>query len=247
MDTEHEVDQCPLEPGPGTGAEAEAGPADLGSAFEIQDAQVLSDIPVGLGFKGEGRGLAPGAHHLVVGRIFSHRHARVRDIGDFEHDGRQGLVRLAHPGVDILDGLRDAAHLLPFLFQVPARFPGARDLFGELVALGLELVGLLDEPAAVVIEAQEIFKIEGRAAIMQGLLHEILILADEFYVEHEKKVASCTTSVKQDSQLPAADPVPKSLPVEAVCRSEDQVHVSSGATPVAGPADRPRGSPARGG
>ena len=102
VQVQHEVDQRPLHERPGAFEEGEAGPGDLGGALEIQDPQVLADVPMGLGFEGKAGRLAPGLDHGVVVGGGAHGDAGVRQVG-------QGKEEFPHPGI-VLGRFR-----LPFL------------------------------------------------------------------------------------------------------------------------------------
>ena len=95
MQVQHKVDEGPLQQRPGPAQQGEAGPGDLGGPFEIQDAQVLADIPVGFGGKVEPGGLSPGFNHRVVVAAGTYGHGFVGDIGQIEQE-------ITHPGVIII-------------------------------------------------------------------------------------------------------------------------------------------------
>ena len=142
VEVEHEVDQRPLEQGPGPEVDREAGAGELGAAFEIQDAERRPEVPVGLGWKVEG---ARGAHRALAavgGLVLAHRDAVVRQVGQGVLDGQQlGLDRLEAP-FDLLDAPLELAHGGDLGRGVAAALLDLADGPAGLVALALEVLDL---------------------------------------------------------------------------------------------------------
>jgi len=168
---EHEVDERPFQAGTEPPAHGEAGTGDLGGPLEVQDAEVLSHLPVVLGGEVVPPLLAPAPHHQVVGRIGSHRDTLVGYVGDLHGHGLHGRLHVPDPRVEVLDLIGDAAHLGLFPLQVSTLALGLGDLHGKLVSRRLELLGLLDEAPALVVLFHECIKSDGCPSVFQGCLY----------------------------------------------------------------------------
>ncbi len=114
---QHKVNEGPLHEGPGALEESEAGPGDLGGPLEVQDAQGLPQVPVGLGLKREPGRLPPGLHHGVVLLGGAHRHAVVGEVGEVEEE-------VPHPGVMLLGFSLPALEALVYFFDLVNKYLG---------------------------------------------------------------------------------------------------------------------------
>src|SRR3954468_9739378 len=106
MRVEHERDEGALELRGRTEVEGEPRTGDLRRSFPVQNAQGLTDVPMGFGREGELRLRSPPiAHELVVLLARAVRHGSVRDVGDGQEQGRYLLL-------DAADFLLPTLHLL---------------------------------------------------------------------------------------------------------------------------------------
>ncbi|KAF5045377.1 hypothetical protein DSECCO2_481830 [anaerobic digester metagenome] len=184
LHVEHEADERPFHASGPALQEHEAAARDLGRGFEVQAPQGRSQLPVLLGGEVQlGLG-APGADLHVVRVVHALGDRRVRDVGD-GHDPLLGLA------VDVLEFLvqgLDARGHGPELGQkgvgVLAGFLHAGDVARGLVAAGLELLGLQQEVAALLVDGQELVEVELAAPLAQAFLDVVGVGANEFDVEH---------------------------------------------------------------
>ena len=82
MHIEEEIDQRALQLRAQAPVEREAGAGQLGGAFQIEDAERLSQLPVRLGCEVEFRRLAPAPYFLVVIGRAAYWDTRVRHVGN---------------------------------------------------------------------------------------------------------------------------------------------------------------------
>ncbi len=94
VQVEHEVHQRALQPRAQVPIDGEARAGQLGGALQVEDAQLLAQLPVRLGREVELRRRAPAAHFDVVRFGLADRNAVVGKIGDAGQDVAQSCVRL---------------------------------------------------------------------------------------------------------------------------------------------------------
>ena len=94
---------------PAPSSTAKRAPRDLRRAFEVEDPQIGTEIPVRFRLEVEAPRLADAPDFAVVCSAGSHRHARVRQV----RHGQQHALPLAlerlELGVELLDALRPLA------------------------------------------------------------------------------------------------------------------------------------------
>ena len=129
-----------MQPGDRALHHREARAAELDGGVEVQP-QPLAHVDVVLGLEVEVARRAPRAHLHVAALAFAHRHAFVRQVGD-------GQQQRLHVGLDLVQALRGALELGLDAGDLGHHGIGRftlglelADLLGELVALGLQLLG----------------------------------------------------------------------------------------------------------
>src|SRR5262245_16704785 len=78
---EHEIDQGPFKPRAGILVESEARTGNFGSAGEIKNPKLFTDVPVILCWEVELRWISPAANLFIFRRASARGHARFRQIG----------------------------------------------------------------------------------------------------------------------------------------------------------------------
>ena len=186
VQVQHKVDEGALQPRPGPLQEGEAGPGDLGGPLKIQDAQVLPDIPVGLGGKVKAGGLPPGVHHRVVVAGRAQGHGLVGQVGQMEeelpHPGVLGLglgLQIFALVIDSGDPVSQRLGLIPLagLHQGP-------HLFGQGIALVAQLFQAGQELAALGLPPAKLLQGDLLAPVFQGLFHFLLVFAHKLHIQH---------------------------------------------------------------
>jgi hypothetical protein len=184
---DEEVDEAALHAGTHATQQVEAGAGELDAAVEINHAQLGAKVPVSLGLEVELARGAPAAHLGVVGVVLAVRHVLVRDVGDGGNEVEELLLNvralLAELGDALLVGgdLRLGGLGLVLLAVLHEK----ADLLGHGVAVGLELLDLGDDGAALLVELEELLAVPVRVlAGLAGLVHDVGVLADELDVEH---------------------------------------------------------------
>ena len=183
---EHEVRQRALQLRAHVPIDRKAPAGDLHGALEIQNAQLLAELPMRLRSEAELARCAPAAHFLVVGLRSSHRHRVVRQVGDAVQDLAQF-------------GIRGFRHLLA-LFDLPAQILRLfdlrrrvlfillelRDLIRRAIALRLQILGFGDRRAPTRIDLAKITQqvVGIRAALPQLLFHQFQMITDKIQIEH---------------------------------------------------------------
>jgi hypothetical protein len=106
---EEERDQGPLETGAVAAEHGETRPADLGRAFEVEDAQRLTEDIVGSRFEIELGGRSPGAHNHVVRLVPALRDRGMRWIGHVKQEIVATSLQGGHLGLGHVDALLEVA------------------------------------------------------------------------------------------------------------------------------------------
>ena len=155
-----------LEAGAVIPIEGEAGAGDFGGALEVEDAELLAELPVGLGREVEGGRRAPALHLDVGGFVAADGDGVVRKVGD----GGQDVVERGVGGLGLLFEGGNAFLELEHLggeqveFGLLLRGDGAfflgsherADFFAELVAAGERGLQLAGDGAAARFDLAEI-------------------------------------------------------------------------------------------
>ncbi len=173
VEVEHEADEGPLQPGARAHGDGEARARNLGRPLEIQDAQALADVPVGLGVEIEIWRRPPATDFPVVFGAAADGNGFVRDVRDIE----QGLPDLFFDGLETLVEAGDLVADLPHL-QDPGRgvraflfHPG--DLLGGLVFLRPELFDREEDVLLLPGGPDELLEIDQLAPCPEPILNEI--------------------------------------------------------------------------
>jgi len=188
---QHEVDDRPFEQRTHPPVEREARPGDFRAAGEIEDAQVLADLPVRFGLEVEGRLFPPGPHDGVVRRARPADYGFVRQIRDREHQILQILFRLLQRIFQCLDPGRYLAHLCDDgggIFLALLLFP---DLLGYGIALAAQDLHLLEDGPSLLVETRENAEVDFLPSLQHLLPNEIEILPQKFDVQHGTALSLC--------------------------------------------------------
>ncbi len=110
VQVEHPVDQRPLEPDALAEHHVEARAAQFGAPFEVQDAQLRAQLPVGPGLEVELRRLAHGPDEYVVLLVQAIGGRLVGDVGDDQQQVVQLLADILGAGVELTYALTDGPH-----------------------------------------------------------------------------------------------------------------------------------------
>ena len=100
VQVEHELREGAFEAGAGADVDDEAGAGDLGGALEVEDAERLAELPVGLGREGEGAGLAPGFDQQIVLLRGARRDVVGGEVGEGFEDGAEFGVEFGGGGFE---------------------------------------------------------------------------------------------------------------------------------------------------
>ncbi len=161
MEVEHEVGEGALEAGTLAEVDDEAGAGDLGGAVEVEDAEGLAELPVGLGGEVEGGDFAPGFFEAVAVLVLADRDVVLGEVGQGLEDGAEAVVGLGGGGLEGVDLGLELAGLLGLGGGVGAGAAELGDLLGELVALGLEGLELGDGVATGAVDGGEVAEGDG--------------------------------------------------------------------------------------
>src|SRR5438093_1115119 len=158
LEIDHPRDERALECGAGATQNVEARARHLGSARDVEDPELLTDLPVRLG--GEGAlGWHVLADDLVVVLTGPAGSLSVEHVRDVQHE----LVALGLEGGELaLQRLDPLPHLAHVRLHVLARRPAAT----RFIALGVERLDLAPEVARLPVERQD--ALEGRRDVYDG-------------------------------------------------------------------------------
>src|SRR5438034_9275061 len=177
LEIDHPRDERALECGAGATQNVEARARHLGSARDVEDPELLTDLPVRLG--GEGAlGWDVLADDLVVVLTGPAGSLSVEHVRDVQHE----LVALGLEGGELaLQRLDPLPHLAHVRLHVLARRPAAT----RFIALGVERLDLAPEVARLPVERQD--ALEGRrveAARGEHIAHFLGVLAHALERRH---------------------------------------------------------------
>ena len=156
VEVEHEVGEGALEAGSGAVVDDEAGAGDFCGAVEVEDAEGLADLPVGLGGEVEGGLGAPGLLFAVGVLVATYGDAVLWEIRDGLEDGLEALVCCGGVGFEFVGLGLEGSGLLGWGGCVGSGLAETCDLFGEFVALGFEGFDLGDGFAALAVDGGEV-------------------------------------------------------------------------------------------
>ncbi len=213
VEIQHELHERPVEPGRRAPHHGEARLGDLARPVEVEDAEGLADLEVLLRLEGELSRRAPAAHlDVVIGRA-THRHARVGQVRHLEQQALEPRVHLLHEPVENLDALRHLAHARHGRLRILAAPLGLPDGLGRAIALGLEILGLGHQPAALGVCGEHRRERDLGAARRERALHRRRVFADQLDVEH--RVPFCRPNHNKKKAAAARPPSPRRAPAAA--------------------------------
>ena len=160
---QHEVDERARQSGAGAHQDREPRTGQLGAAFEVDDAEGGSQIPVRLGLELEDGWVGVPPHLDIVRLTCTHRHALVRQVGQRHQDGATRLFDRLQPafprrdrGRVLLTGRHQFVRRLAVTFcladprpQLLLRAPGLLEHRDDLAALGVQTTQLLHQASEV--------------------------------------------------------------------------------------------------
>ena len=185
VQVEHILDERALEPRALAQEDGEARARELDAAREVEDAEPFAQGDVVQRLEVEGRHLAHVAHVAVGGAVGAGGDVLVGHVGDAQHGLAEGLLGLADLRVLGGDGVAHRAHLGLHGLDVLAGLDARADGFGDLVALGLERVGLGDQGPAPGVERQHVVHERGvHPPAPQTLAHLVGPLTNPLDIEH---------------------------------------------------------------
>jgi hypothetical protein len=184
VEVEHERDQRPLQPRAHAGEQQEARARDLRRPLEVQQAERRGQVPVRLRGEVELADRAPGADDLVLRRVRSRRHRRVRQVGDPRGDVRGLLLELAQLVVQLLHAVAQFAHGRNRASGVLAGFLELRDVLARGIALGLELFGLVQQRQSAFLDLVETRQVQRGALERDAGFDLVAVLAKELEIVH---------------------------------------------------------------
>ena len=107
---EHVVDQRSFQPGPGSGHDGKPGSGNLRGSIEIQDAEMLSDFPMGFGGARKRRDGAPSTDFDILRGISPHRDRGMGKIGDAKRNVSERLLDFSEGSLGVLDAIPQLLH-----------------------------------------------------------------------------------------------------------------------------------------
>ena len=186
VQVEHEADQRALQLRAIAPVNGEAGSGDFGGPFQVEDAELRAQLPVRLRLEVERPHLAPLLHFHVAALVGSNRDFIAREIRDAREDGPHLLFGLTGTGFELIDARFKGASFVHHGGRILAGLLQPRDLFTQLVTLGLELLGLRDALAAQLIQLAKVTQQGGRilSSIAELLLYGFKVGTNKSQVEH---------------------------------------------------------------
>jgi hypothetical protein len=185
MQVQHKIDEGALQQGAVAQVQGKPRPGDFRGTLEIEDVQVLADVPVRFHREVEHRRRSHALHFGIVVLVASHRDAVMGKVGNAHQQGLDGgfaVVQCFFQGFDARGHLPHLRHhvirVLPGLFQL-------RDLVRHHVSPVTEAFDFPQDLASLRIGGVEHGQIDGFAAVCHRRLDAIKILSDELDFEHE--------------------------------------------------------------
>ena len=150
--------------------------------FKIQNIQLFSNIPVGLGLKIKLTGFAPTPHFRIVRVALADGHIFRRNVGDRHHDLFQAGFDLPQAGIVRRNLIADGADLRHFFFCILTGFFQLADLFGRCVPFILQGFHLLGQFPAFLVQRQKLIQAQLPVPVMNGFNHFFGILPYKFHI-----------------------------------------------------------------
>ena len=183
LPVEHEGDQRPFELRPLAPQHREAGAAELGRPIQVEDAKPGCQVHMVLRLL-DGPRLAPALDLDVAVLVAARRDAVVGHVGDRREEVPEGPLGLAFGGLQGLQGLADLLLGLDQGAGVLLLALEPADLLADPVALGLEHLRFLDDPAPFRVEPAEALPVEGEAALRQAGDDGLEVGSEQDGIEH---------------------------------------------------------------
>jgi hypothetical protein len=186
VEVEHEVGECALEACSLAEVNDEAGAGDLCRAVEVEDAESFAQFPVGLRSEGEGGLIAPDFFFAIAVLVLADGNAVLGEVRKRLHHFAQTFVQGHGYGFERLHLGLQGACLLGLGGCVGAFAAQRCDLFGELVALGLQGFELRDGVAAFAVHGAEVAKCGSRvhATGAQFFFYKGEVRPDKCQIDH---------------------------------------------------------------
>ena len=185
MQVEHEVDDRSLQACSQSLVDRESGAGDLGGSLEIEDVQILSDIPVGLLFKIKYTRFAPFPEFHVVAVVEAFLHVLVRGVRHFQQRFLQPCLRLADLSVQFLDLVAELFHFGHERRSILTVLLQNRDLLRLGLLLVLHLFNGREDLSSLQIVLTHL--VDSEIALSPGLdslFYSVKILSDSLNVQH---------------------------------------------------------------
>ena len=156
VDIKHEGDKgafelCSIAP-----VDGEAGAGDLRCAFEVENAELHAELPVGFGLEAEGGDGSPLFDFDVAALVGADGDFVAGEIGNAGEDGAQLFFRLVGGGFELVHAGFQGAGFFHHSARVLTGLLQPRDFLGEFIALRFQLLGFGDAFPAAVIEPAKI-------------------------------------------------------------------------------------------
>ncbi len=161
VEIEHEVGEGALEARSGAVVDDETGAGDFSGPVEVEDVEVFAEIPVRFRGEVEGGLSAPGFLLAVGMFVGADGNGVLGEVWDGLEDGLEAFVCCGGPGFEFIHLRFKSPGLLGLSGGIGSGFAEAGDLFGELIALGLEGFDLGDGFAALAIDRGEVSEDDG--------------------------------------------------------------------------------------
>ena len=184
LEVEHELRDRALEPRERPPHHGESRLGEPRGAIHVEQAEVAADFLVGFRLEVEPARCAPAPDLDVLLVALAGRHRWVREIRDLDEQRLDGLVDGLHLGVERLDAIAHLAHTRLLGAGILAGLARAPDGLGGRVALGLEVVRLLDEATPLDVLGEDLRDELGAALLGERPLHLVGPLPDQPQVEH---------------------------------------------------------------
>ena len=184
MQVQHELGQCPVQPGNTTAHHRKPGMGQPGSRFKIQAVQGLAQRDMIPGLEIESTGLTPGPDLDVVVLAFSGGYVFVRQVRNAGQKGIQLLLQPAEGFLGLGALLLQILHFLQKRLDILAGGFGLTDGFGPLILLALQRLGAHLKLTATLFQLLEGSNIEFEILDGQPAGNLFGLGTDAFGIEH---------------------------------------------------------------
>ena len=177
---QEEVDNGTLQTGAHATIEYITCTADLNATFEIQNAQVFTDIPVSLRFKIKFGRFAPGADNRIAAIIFAYGNIFSRNVRNSQQNAFDFFFNLFQFLVICSNFIAESTNCSHLLSSILTGFFQLADLLRCSVAFFLQCFYLLGNFTTLFIQFQEFSQIKAAITAFYSLFDQLRIFADEF-------------------------------------------------------------------